>query len=110
MDDATNIARVTERLLRDGATLRVNERLELGGKRKFYNMKNNMENKDSFFVKRKNTNYLKSFERTLFKTIVVFLKKRIFQKILNEQTIMWNKHSIKKMAFLLNERFFRTSF
>ncbi|XP_023344113.1 3'-5' exoribonuclease 1 [Eurytemora carolleeae] len=30
LDDATNIGRVTERLLRDGATLRVNERLELG--------------------------------------------------------------------------------
>ena len=85
MDDATNIARVTERLLRDGATLRVNERLELGGKRKFYDMKNNMENKDNFFVKRKKnelfkivrtnfiqndrcfsegTNFPKDFERT----------------------------------------------
>jgi len=39
LDDATNIGRVTERLLRDGATLRVNERLELGGRRKTYNMK-----------------------------------------------------------------------
>jgi len=31
LDDATNIARVAERLLRDGANLRVNERLELAG-------------------------------------------------------------------------------
>eukprot|EP00088_Acartia_fossae_P004499 TRINITY_DN11927_c0_g1_i9.p1 TRINITY_DN11927_c0_g1~~TRINITY_DN11927_c0_g1_i9.p1 ORF type:complete len:380 (+),score=66.41 TRINITY_DN11927_c0_g1_i9:47-1186(+) len=40
LDDATNIARVVTRLLKDGAKLRVNERLDLPGQkdRRFYNV------------------------------------------------------------------------